>query len=208
MKRGVATLIILAITAALHTAISRNQQASAASTEAPALFDIPSQIIEFRQARPDAPIPESLRQELETNTILMRDYLAPDGRPVQLTIVHAGTSRRSLHFPEVCFTGQGWETADKFLVPIGVYFVGQGLLVQKGDNREAVLYWFKTGGDSTASYLMNTLYWSRDTLMMRDPGSQLIRLSTPIGDDGEERAFRVLSDFASGLVPLLASTEE
>lgn len=207
MKRYIATLMILASTAALHTSISRSQQASANASATPELLNIPAQILEFRQARPDTPVPESLRRELETNTILMRDYVSSTGTPVQLSIVHAGQSRRSLHFPEVCFAGQGWETASKSLIPVGLYFVGQGLIVQKGETREAVLYWFRTGDHSTASYAMNTYYWSRDTLMMRNPNSQLIRVSTRIGEGGEEQAFRVLSDFASGLVPVLTYTE-
>ncbi len=208
MMRYVATLAILASAAALHSSISRHQQASAAASATPELLNIPAQILEFRQARPDTPVPESLRRELETNTILMRDYVSSNGEPVQLSIVHAGKSRRSLHFPEVCFAGQGWETASKTLIPVGVYFVGQGLIVQKGGAREAVLYWFRTGNHATASYAMNTYYWSRDTLMMRSPNSQLIRVSTRIGEGGEERAFRLLSDFASGLVPVLSYTEQ
>ncbi len=208
MKRYVATLAILISTAVLHAGISRIQQASAAASATSELLNIPAQILEFRQARADVPIPDSLREELETNTILMRDYVSMNGWPVQLTIVQAGNSRRSLHFPEVCFAGQGWETARKTLIPVGVYFVGQGLVVQRGETREAVLYWFRTGNHSTASYLTNTYYWSRDTMMMRNPSSQLIRLSTVIGEGGEARAFRVLSDFASGLVPVLPTVEQ
>lgn len=207
MKPYITTLVILASAAVLHSGIAWNQAASANASEPPELLNIPAQILEFRQARPDTPVPESLRRELETNTILMRDYVSTNGTPVQLSIVHAGKSRRSLHFPEVCFAGQGWETASKSLVPVGVYFVGQGLIVQKGGTREAVLYWFRTGDHSTASYAMNTYYWSRDTLMMRSPSSQLIRVSTRIGEGGEERAFRVLGDFASALVPVLSYTE-
>jgi len=208
MKRYVATILILLVTAALQASINQGQESSAEASTAMESLGIPDQILEFRQARTDLPIPESLREELETNTILMREYVSSSGWPVQLTIVHAGKSRRSLHFPEVCFAGQGWETADKTLIPVGLGFIAQGLVVQKGENREAVLYWFKTGNDSTANYAMNTYYWSRETLMMRNPGSQLIRLSTRIDEGNETRAFRVLGDFASGLIPLLPYTEQ
>ena len=168
-----------------------------------ALSGIPPRILDFQQVGEDRELPESVRRNLETNTILMRDYIAPSGRPVQLTIVFAERTRRSLHFPEVCFTGQGWETHGKSMVPIGLAFVGQGLTIQNGDARQAVIYWFKTGDHSTASYLENTLNWSLDKLTFKNPSSMLIRVSTPIGTDGPDLAYQVLTDFAAGLAPIL-----
>ncbi|NIA15328.1 MAG: EpsI family protein [Nitrospiraceae bacterium] len=206
MTRYVITFLMLLSTVVLHGVIGHVQANAAQTSSLPELLNIPSQILEFRQAQPDTPVPESIRQNLETNTILMRNYISSYGRPVQLTIVYAEKTRRSLHFPEVCFTGQGWETRSKSPIPVGTLFIGQGLTVQKGDAQEAVLYWFKTGRQFTANYFLNTYYWARDKLLLRNPSTMLIRLSTPVGDQGEERAYRALSDFAAGLSPILIET--
>ena len=206
MNKHLIVLLILLSTAITHVIIGHMQNRIAQASSLPELLNIPSQILEFRQVRPDSPVLESIRQTLETNTILMRDYVSIYDRPVNLTIVYAEKTRRSIHFPEVCFTGQGWETHGKSSIPVGIYFVGQGLIVQKGDSKEAVLYWFKTGNELTGNYYMNTYYWSWDKLMLRNPSTMLIRLSTPVGEQGDKLAFQILSDFASGLTPILLDT--
>lgn len=206
MARYVITLLLLLSTAVIHGVIGHVQSNAAQTSSLPTLLNIPSQILNFRQARPDAPVPESVRQNLETNTILMRDYVSSYGQLVQLAIVFAEKTRRSLHFPEVCFTGQGWETHGRSSIPVGVLFVGQGLTLQKGDAREAVLYWFKTGRNFSGNYFLNSYYWARDKLLLRAPSTMLVRLSTRIGSEGEAYAYRVLNDFASGLAPVLLET--
>lgn len=203
MIRYILAILILTITAVLSFAIKNAQTHAANASYDPVSLDIPSEIMGYRQARADIPVDESIRQQLETNTILMRDYFSPFGVPVNLTIVYAETTRRSLHFPEVCFTGQGWEVGAVSSLPVGLFFVGKGLVLQKGDAREAVLYWFKTGQEMTGNYFLNSFYWARDMLLMRSPTSMLVRLSTPIGGQGDEAAFSVLTDFAAALAPIL-----
>jgi EpsI family protein len=206
MSRYALTLVILLATAVAHGVTGHLQAKAAQGSSTPELLALPSEILGFRQFTPDTPVDESVSNNLETNTILMRNYISPSGVPVQLTLVFAEKTRRSIHFPEVCFTGQGWETQGKSSVPVGVRFVGQGLILANGDARQAVLYWFKTGEHFTGNYLVNSYHWARDKLLMRAPSTMLIRLSTPIGNQSEDEAYRVLTDFASGLAPILLDT--
>lgn len=206
MTRYIVTTSLLVATTVLHLFV-RYVQADAALNRAPQeLVNLRSEILEFQQIGEDIPASESVRQELETNAILQRNYASAYGGFVQLTIVYAGKTRRSLHFPEVCFTGQGWETRDKFSIPVGLSFVGQGLILQNGDSRQAVLYFFKTGDDLTGNYFANSVSWVRDTFLLRSPSSMLIRISTPVDEQNEDRAIRLLNDFASGLAPILLET--
>jgi EpsI family protein len=206
MTRYAVTLLAIALATAAHVAI-RHAQASVAETN-PALtsLQLPARVMEYRQAGEDTPVDESIKQVLETSTILMREYLSPQGVPVNLTIVYAGASRRSLHFPEVCLKGQGWEIAEQYAAPVGLQFFGKRLVLAKGGGNQAVLYWFKTGRHLTGNFFLNTFYWARDTLLLRAPSTMMIRLGTPIGSQGEEGAFRVLDDFATALVPILVET--
>ncbi len=206
MIRYFIVLGMLLATATTHRAIVAAQARAAESTADPTALSVPSEILNFRQARPDIPVDESIRQQLETNTILMRDYVSSFGLPVHLTIVYAENTRRSLHFPEVCLTGQGWEVSRAFPIPVGVFFVGKGLVLQKGDAREAVIYWFQTGRHCTGNYFVNSFRWAWDKLLLRSPGNMLVRLSAPIGPLSEEAAFGLLNDFAFGLAPILIET--
>ncbi len=72
--------------------------------------------------------------------------------------------------------------------------------------REPYSTWFKTGNELTGSYYKNTVYWSSDKLLLRNPSTMLVRLSTPVGEQGEELAYQILGDFASGLTPVLFDT--
>jgi EpsI family protein len=206
MSRYAFTLMILLTTAFAHGATglaSKRMETGPAKSAIWLSNKIPSQILQFRQAAPDLPIPEHVRKNLETDAILMRNYISPSGVPVQLTIVYADKTRRSIHFPDLCLIGQGWEIQGKSPVPVGVRFVGQGLILAKGDDRQAVLYWFKTGEHFTGNYYVNSYHWARDKLLMREPSTMLVRLGTPIVDKSGQGGYRVLADFASGMAPIL-----
>jgi EpsI family protein len=206
MARYGLTLLVLLAAAVAHRTVVSIQGTAAESTSAPTVLNVPSELLDFRQARPDVPVDDSVRQLLETNTILMRDYVSVRGELVQLAIVYAENTRRSLHFPEVCLTGQGWEVSGESAIPVGVLFVGKGLVLQKGDAHEAVIYWFQTGKYCTGNYFLNSFQWAWDKLLLRKPSSMLVRISAPIGRQGKEAAFGVLNDFAAALAPILLET--
>jgi len=206
MARYGITIILLLATALVHRAVVSIQGTAAESSASPTVLNVPSQLLDFRQARPDIPVDNSVRQLLETNTVLMRDYVSARGELVQLAIVYAENTRRSLHFPEVCLTGQGWEVSGQSAVPIGLLFVAKSLTLQKGDQQEAVIYWFQTGEHLTGNYFLNSFQWAWDRLLLRKPSTMLVRISAPIGKQGREAAFSVLNDFAAALAPVLLET--
>jgi EpsI family protein len=124
-------------------------------------------------------------------------------RPVELTVVHAAVTRRSLHFPEICLVGEGWDVRDQGIQPVGVTFAAKRLVLVRGTESEAVIYWFQTGAKLTPNYFVNAWHWARDQICFRSPVSAMVRLSTPIGNQGETTAFSVLVDFAMKLAPLM-----
>jgi EpsI family protein len=132
----------------------------------------------------------------------MRWYVGPGGQPILLTIVYAGQTRRSLHFPETCLVGQGWEVEKAYSAPVGIEFEARRLVIFQREEKQAVLYWLKTGDKFTSSGFMNALYWAREQLMFGTPTSSMIKLSMPFGPGkSEEEAFAVLDDFAARLTP-------
>jgi len=134
---------------------------------------------------------------------LMRDYVAPSGWPLQLTIVYAGTTRRSLHFPEVCLVGQGWEVREQGAQPVGFMFTAKRLVISNGSDEDAILYWFKTGDKLTGNFFVNSWHWALNQLSFQAPTSAMIKISAPIVNDDRERVFELLDDFARKLTPLL-----
>jgi len=199
----VSTLGFLALVTAAHLGIVRAQAESGSVDGEKPAFTIPDTIVDFRQEGADGAIDERTQAILESSTILIRTYRSPNGRPVQLSIVHAGKTRRSLHFPEVCLVGDGWEIMKQDDVPVGFLFSARRLVLMKGDRYEAVLYWFKTGDYVTGNFFMNALYWAKNQMTFGAPTSAMIKLSTPIVSDGEGAAFAALEDFATKFAPTM-----
>lgn len=197
------SVMLLLGTYGAHAAILKSQGVSSAPKEVE--FDIPAQIGRFKQRGQDAPISERIMTKLETSSIMSRLYTEPHGWPVELTIVYAGRTRRSIHFPEVCMTGDGWDILEQKGRQVGFLFEAKQLVLVKGDNRQAVLYWFKTGDVLTGNYFLNALYWAKNQVTSGSPTSAMVKLACPIppGPGGEDAAFSVLEEFALRFTPVL-----
>jgi EpsI family protein len=202
-KHAGVTIILLAAILAFHVAISHAHERVALMRAEPGLLDIPPVIGPYKQVGPDVDAGDRVREILQTNSILTRQYVSPGGWPVELMIVHTGLTRGSLHFPEVCLVGQGWEVREQYSAPVGFLFTAKRLIIFRGDRSQAVLYWFKTGEDLTGNYFLNTLNWIAGKLTFKEPSSSMIRLSTVIGRQGDEASFSVLEDFATQFEPIL-----
>ncbi|MCC6488426.1 MAG: EpsI family protein [Candidatus Hydrogenedentes bacterium] len=196
---------MLGVVILLHFGTMRAQSAAHLEAPAPKAFQIPAVIVDFKQEGLDYEVDERTKQLLETSTILMRTYRAPNGRPVLLSIVHAGNTRRSLHFPEVCLVGDGWEIIEQENVAVGILFTARRLVLMKGDHYEAVLYWFKTGDEVTGDFFLNAFHWTRNQITFDTPTSAMIKVSTPLVPGGEAAAFSALEDFATKFAPIMMS---
>ncbi|HOS03438.1 MAG TPA: EpsI family protein, partial [Candidatus Hydrogenedentes bacterium] len=85
----------------------------------------------------------------------------------------------------------------------GLMFTARRLVLVKGNHREAVLYWFKTGDTLTGNYFLNAWYWVKDQASFGSSTSAMIKVATPVGPAGEEAAFELLEDFSMKFAPIL-----
>jgi EpsI family protein len=206
MMHYIVGIAILVASASVHWAINLKRDWAAAADTPTVNLNLPAEVGPYRQIGEDIDPGDDVRKALETSDILMRYYSAPNGAPILVTIVYAGQKRRSLHFPEVCLVGQGWEVEQAYAAPVGIEFEARRLVIFRGDDEQAVLYWLKTGKRFTSSTFINALFWAREQLIFGTPTSSMIKLSMPVlkqvGQD-EEEAFAILDDFASRLGPIL-----
>lgn len=203
MKHYAALTAIIAGIAAAYFALVRAQDRAVTQTPAANFVALPPRIAGYVQSGEDIDVGDDVRAYLETSHILVRRYAAPAGRPIDVSIVHAAVTRRSLHFPEVCLVGEGWDIRDQSGHPVGVIFQARRLLLVRGGERQAVLYWFQTGTRLTGNYFANAWHWARDQVCFRSPVSAMIRISTPVGAEPEQLAFSALTDFAMKLAPIM-----
>lgn len=203
LPRHAIALAIVAVTTGLHGSIHREQERAGRAHPAETVLKIPSRVGPYEQVGPDLKVGDRVKKVLGTSIVMMRDYRAPNGRSIILTIVYAGATRRSLHFPEVCLVGAGWEINKQYMDPVGFDFTGKRLVLTRNSNEEAVLYWFKTGDNMTGSFFENSFHWVWNQLMFGAPTSTMIKLSAPTSGQNEEAIFSMLEDFAVKLKPIL-----
>lgn len=130
------------------------------------------------------------------------DYLAafyrhPDeaaGVDLFLSYYTSQTEGNSIHSPEVCLPGAGWEVAQ--IQPVEVLLADSRIgaislnraIIQKGLERQLVYYWFEGRGRQMTNDFAAKFYTLADSLTMGRSDGGLVRVITPIGPDGEAAA--------------------
>lgn len=132
--------------------------------------------------------------------------------PVNFYSAYYASQRKgeSIHSPRSCIPGGGWRIMSHEVVTMdGVLLYGQPmklnrLLIQKGEDRQLVYYWFQQRGrDLTNEYVVKWyLFW--DALTMNRTDGALVRLTTlaPKGEDIAAADAR-LQDFLNVSLPEL-----
>lgn len=151
----------------------------------------------------DITLDEKVYQILETRNLFVRDYKNTNGDSVYLYVVYSEDNRKVSHPPEVCLMGSGVTVADKTTVQITDSIKATQLIVEKDKTRDLVVYWFKAGNLNTDKYLTQQLKIVTDRMFGKRTSGALIRLTTQIGESGEEASLEMIKKFAGEIEPLL-----
>jgi EpsI family protein len=146
---------------------------------------------------------------LETNDVLMRDY-KKEGNPfIQLCIIYASNNRKVSHPPEVCYKGSGWSLEEKILVVFSIKsdefpeLRANKLILEKGDQKQLVLYWYKCNSDYATNYYKQQINVVKSEIITGKSTSGLIRISTPIVNNDEGVAMMRVQRFSLNMLPLI-----
>ena len=181
----------------------------AAGSETPvtreSLTVLPYELGEWR-GREATPFTGDVVAQLGVDDYIHRSYAAPDQPPVG---VYAGyyTSQRqgdTIHSPQNCLPGAGWRPVESSIISIDVG--GRSLpvnryVIQKGLERQVVLYWYQGRGRVVANEFTNKALLMWDAATMRRTNGGLVRIiapQTPIGD-----ATGAVVSFSKMLIPRL-----
>jgi exosortase D (VPLPA-CTERM-specific) len=118
---------------------------------------------------------------------------------------------QSTHSPRTCIPGGGWAITDMQEWPLALDLSGQSVrmsvnraVIQKGESRQLVYYWFSQRGRVLTSELDVKRFILLDSLRTGRSDGALLRLVTPVpaGEDLGE-ADRRLGDFLTAVLPRL-----
>jgi len=116
----------------------------------------------------------------------------------------------SIHSPQNCLPGAGWQPVSSGTVAIPVTGSGSGkstitvnrYVIQKDLDKQVVLYWFQGRGRVVASEYANRAYLVFDSLRTRRSDGALVRVMAPVMSTMDE-ASRDAEQFAGSLYPRL-----
>jgi EpsI family protein len=169
------------------------------------------------RGRNDPPLSDKERAILGADDYMVRTYFAPD-RAVGLYVGYWESQKRgdTVHSPLNCLPGSGWEPLShtKLAVPLPRGSAGvtpievNRYVIQKGLNRQLVLYWYQSHGRVVASEYWGKFYLVTDAVRYGRSDTAIVRVIAPIGSSGadaETQAERSAVEFVQQIFPLLGS---
>ena len=150
---------------------------------------------------------------LAVDDYLLADYARPGQPPVNLYSAwyDSQSGGASTHSPRTCIPGDGWKIVEFAEAPVR-YPVIQGgagstrvlevnrAVIQKGEQRQLVYYWFSQRGRSLTDELAVKWYILHDAITLDRSDGALVRLVTPVARgetvaDADRRLAGFLGDF-------------
>jgi EpsI family protein len=167
------------------------------------------------QGRNDTPLTEKELQVLGADDYLLRSYFEPS-RAASLYIGYWASQKRgdAVHSPLNCLPGSGWQPMSKRPLRLDVQDGGgrrreiqvNRYVIQKGLDRQMVLYWYQSHGRVIDSEYWGKFYLVADSVRMGRSDTAIVRVVAPIrGSDpaAETEAERNATQFVQQLFPLL-----
>ena len=210
LTRSIVLFVLFLGATGLVARQSRPEPAPARKT-----FDrFPEQIQGYRgQSLP--PMDAKILAALGADDILNRVYVSPDRATLGLYVGFYNSQRQgdSIHSPMNCLPGAGWEPVSRSSIAIPVTtrdgattVDANRYVIEKGLNRQLVLYWYQSHGRTVASEYWSKFFLIRDAMRLNRTDAALVRVIVPIdsrADDGERIAEQQASEFVKSMFPLL-----
>lgn len=170
------------------------------------LDEFPSRIGDWREASEEL-FGERVMRVLGADDYLNRGYVNPSGASVWLYIGYYRSQRQGdlIHSPKHCLPGSGWQPlrSDRITVEVqGRTVKINRYLIQKGDERQLVLYWYQSRGRTIASEYVRRFWLVFDAMTRRRTDGALVEVFAPVEGSTDEALSSAL-DFVRRIFPLL-----
>ena len=152
------------------------------------LKNFPEQLGEWSKAKPDQTLDEPTMKVLRASDYILRDYKRPDGLAANFYVGYYATQRdgASYHSPLNCLPGSGWTLSnpDKVTIslPNGQSFSANKYVIQNGDYKSLMIYWYQGRGRAIASEYWGKVYTVIDSVRLRRSDGAMVRVTVPLGN--------------------------
>jgi EpsI family protein len=147
---------------------------------------------------------------LKVDDYMMRHYINKEGFPIVLYVGYYGSQRQgsTYHSPRNCLPGSGWSIVGHERIgmkipggPSGSAIINK-VVIQKGLDKQLILYWYQDRGRIIASEYWAKIYLVWDAMTKNRTDGALVRVSMPLTGD-EEAVSEQGRVFIESIFPLL-----
>jgi EpsI family protein len=172
------------------------------------LKDFPQSIGAWQRTGNDQILDDATLKVLRASEYLSRDFRKPGGPIANLYVGYYASQRSgaTYHSPLNCLPGSGWTLGEpgKATIPLpdGTSFIANKYLIQNGEYKNLMIYWYQGRGRNVANEYWGKVYTVLDSVRLRRSDGALVRVTVPIGKS-EAAAEQSAIEFASAASTVL-----
>jgi EpsI family protein len=175
------------------------------AVERESLTTLPYEIGEWR-GREATPFTGDVVAQLGVDDYIHRSYTSEGGGPIGLYAGYYASQRQgdTIHSPQNCLPGAGWRPVESSVITIDVDGRSAPVnryVIQKGLDKQVVLYWYQGRGRVVANEFKNKALLMWDAATLRRTNGGLVRVIAPQGQRADATQDAVA--FAKALIPRL-----
>jgi EpsI family protein len=152
------------------------------------------------------PFADDVVRVLGVDEYVNRVYTATTASPVALYVGYYASQRQgdTIHSPQNCLPGAGWQpVTTRTINASNTGLNANVVVVQKGVDREVVVYWYQGRGRTIASEYASKVWLMIDAARLHRTDGGLVRILVPVVADVDRAATDALR-FATDLLPDVA----
>lgn len=172
------------------------------------LKDFPQSIGTWQKTGNDRTLDDETLKVLRANDYLLRDFRKPAGPVANLYVGYYASQRSgaTYHSPLNCLPGSGWTLSEpgKATIPLpdGTSFIANKYVIQNGEDKNLMIYWYQGRGRNVASEYWGKIYTVLDSVRLRRSDGAMVRVIVPF-TDSEAAAQQTAVEFASAASTVL-----
>jgi EpsI family protein len=172
------------------------------------LNDFPQTIGAWQRTGPDQILDDETLKVLRASDYVLRDFRRPDGQIANFYVGYYASQRTgaTYHSPLNCLPGSGWTLSEPgratIALPDGTSFVANKYVIENGEHKSLMIYWYQGRGRNVASEYWGKIYTVLDSVRLRRSDGAMVRVTVPFRDS-EAMAEQLATEFATAVSEFL-----
>ena len=202
MRSSVRFGVLLALILVAGLLVNAWSYLGEAHVERKQLKDFPQNLGAWQKTGNDQILDDETLKVLRASDYLLRDFRKSDGQAANLYVGYYASQRSgaTYHSPLNCLPGSGWTLSEPgkatIALPDGSSFIANKYVIQNGDYKSLMIYWYQGRGRNVASEYWGKVYTVFDSVRLRRSDGAMVRVTVPIRSS-EAVAEQTAIEFAS-----------